>query len=382
MAWRAAGLVEEILIDRRWWRFVPVPITVITLILSRGPYLIAGGAVTTYVIGAVLLAACVGVAVAPARPPWLSTASMVVVSVAGAALTIPLRDSWTLVLPYVVASIAARRCRPRVAVAVVAVAGASTVLAEVAVSGSALPAVAALAILLAVTMAAVARRTRAARLEQVELALAREQAAREEHARAAALAERARIAREVHDVLAHSLSALSLNLQGARLMLAREGASEGAQEQVRRAQRLTAEGLAETRRAVAALRDDPLPAARAIADLVTSARLATGTPTKLTVEGEPRVLPGPTEDALFRTAQEALSNARRHAPGAPVHVLLAYGAGRTELTVTDRPGHRPAGGAPGGYGLTGMRERAELIGGELVTGPTDNGWRVRLVVPS
>ncbi|HEY7813596.1 MAG TPA: histidine kinase, partial [Nakamurella sp.] len=208
------------------------------------------------------------------------------------------------------------------------------------------------------------------------------QAAREEHAKAAALAERARIAREVHDVLAHSLSALSLNLQGARLMLARDGASEQAQEQVRRAQRLAAEGLAEARRAVAALREDPVPAARAIADLVTSARLETGTPTELTVDGTPRDLPGSTEDALYRTTQEALSNARKHAPGAPVQVRLAYGDNRTELTVTDHIGHRAADPMPDGYGLTGMRERAELIGGELHTGPTDSGWQVRLVVPA
>jgi signal transduction histidine kinase len=239
-----------------------------------------------------------------------------------------------------------------------------------------------LAILVAVTMGAIARRSRGERLEQMEVALARAQAAREEHAKAAALAERARIAREVHDVLAHSLSALSLNLQGARLMLAKEGASDQAQEQVRRAQRLAAEGLAEARRAVAALREDPVPAARAIADLVISARMETGTPTELTVEGVPRDLPGPAEDALYRTAQEALSNARKHAAGAPVGVLLAYRDGGTELTITDHQGHRPADPVTAGYGLTGMRERAELIGGELTTGPTDDGWRVRLVVPA
>jgi signal transduction histidine kinase len=242
--------------------------------------------------------------------------------------------------------------------------------------------IASIAVFAALTMGALVRRSRADRLEQVELALAREQAAREEHTRAAALAERARIAREVHDVLAHSLSALSLNLQGALLMLIREGASEDAQEQVRRAQRLAAEGLTEARRAVAALRDDPVPAARAIADLVTSARLESGTPTELTVEGAPRDLPGPVEDTLYRTAQEALSNTRKHAAGAKVEVVLAYRDDSTELTVTDHQGRRPAVRATGGYGLTGMRERAELIGGALATGPTDDGWQVRLVVPT
>jgi signal transduction histidine kinase len=76
-----------------------------------------------------------------------------------------------------------------------------------------------------------------------------------------------------------------------------------------------------------------------------------------------------------------LSNARKHAAGAPVDVSLAYHDGHTELTVVDHQGHRPADPVAAGYGLTGMRERAELIGGELTTGPTDDGWQVRLVVP-
>lgn len=77
-----------------------------------------------------------------------------------------------------------------------------------------------------------------------------------------------------------------------------------------------------------------------------------------------------------------MSNTRKHAEGAPVRVLLAYRDGTTELTVTDCGGHRPTEPSTGGYGLVGMRERAELIGGELRTGPTDDGWQVRLVVPA
>jgi signal transduction histidine kinase len=218
--------------------------------------------------------------------------------------------------------------------------------------------------------------------EQAAALLAQRERLQAEQRRADVLDERTRIAREVHDVLAHSLSALSLNLQGARLMLARENASDEAQDQIQRAQRLAVEGLAEARRAVAALREDPVPAARAIADLVTSSRLESGTPTDFTVDGTPRELPGPAEDALYRTAQEALSNTRKHAAGAPVSVVLAYRDDSTELTVTDHQGHRPAGPPTGGYGLTGMRERAELIGGRLCTGPTDDGWQVRLVVPT
>jgi CheY-like chemotaxis protein len=82
----------------------------------------------------------------------------------------------------------------------------------------------------------------------------------------------------------------------------------------------------------------------------------------------------------LRTAQEALSNARKHTPGAPVTVRLSRLDGRTELEVRDRAGAPPVRG-PGGYGLVGMAERAALAGGELDVGPTEDGWRVRLVLP-
>jgi signal transduction histidine kinase len=379
---RFTRAMEGFFIDRRWWQFLPAPLTVATLVAYRGPYSVVGGYATAYSVGAAVLVASVLLVTLPSRSARWGPSVMVVMCLGGAVLTVAIPQSWTVVLPYLLAAVAARRYQPRVAAMVVLAGAAAIVITQVGEHGNPLLIIASLAILTALTMGAIARRNRADRLDQMELALAREQAAREEHTRAAALAERARIAREVHDVLAHSLSALSLNLQGARLMLAKEGASEQAQEQIARAQRLAAEGLAEARRAVAALRDDPVPAVRAIADLVTSSRLESGTATDLTIEGTPRDLPGPAENALFRTAQEALSNARKHAAGAPVSVLLAYRDGTTELTVTDCGGHRPGEPSTGGYGLIGMRERAELIGGELRTGPTDDGWQVRLVVPA
>jgi signal transduction histidine kinase len=379
---RLVRVLEDYFVERRWWQFLPIPLIIISLALYRGPYRIAGGSVLTYTLAGLALAAGALMLALPRAKSWLGITTMSVMCVCGGLLAITIPRTWTIVLPYVLASVAARRYTLRPAMAMVGAATVTIVVTQLSDRVNWLSITAMVAILVAVTMGALARRTRAERLDQMELALARAQTAREEHAKAAALAERARIAREVHDVLAHSLSALSLNLQGARLMLAKEGASEQAQEQVRRAQRLAAEGLAEARRAVAALREDPVPAARAIADLVTSSRLETGTPTELVVEGVPRDLPGPAEDTLYRTAQEALSNARKHAAGAPVHVLLAYRDGSTELTVTDHQEHRPADAVAAGYGLTGMRERADLIGGELRTGPTDDGWQVRLVVPA
>jgi signal transduction histidine kinase len=379
---RHARAVGDILIDRRWWQFLPAPLVVATMLLYPGPYPVVGGAVTTYAVASIALLASVILIILPQRDTRWGPIVLAVMCLAGGVLASIIPQSWTISFPYLLAGVSARRYRPGIAVWVVAAAIVSVLVSGIGHHGRPLGVLASLAVIAALTMGAIARRSRADRLEQAELALAREQAAREEHTRAAALAERARIAREVHDVLAHSLSALSLNLQGARLMLAKEGASEAAQEQVRRAQRLAAEGLTEARRAVAALRDDPVPAARAIADLVTSSRLATGTPTELTVDGTPRDLPGAAEDALFRTTQEALSNSRKHAPGSPVDVVLAYRDGATELTVTDHQGRRPTAPTTSGYGLTGMRERAELIGGELRTGPTDDGWQVRLVVPA
>ncbi|NUR93697.1 MAG: sensor histidine kinase, partial [Kribbellaceae bacterium] len=211
--------------------------------------------------------------------------------------------------------------------------------------------------------------------------LARKQAAIEEHERAAALAERARIARDVHDVLAHSLAGLSLSLQGARLMLVRDGASPEAIEQVTRAQGLAADGLAEARRAVAALREDAVPDVRALGDLVTAYRLESGAAASFQVDGSERELPAEVMSTLYRTLQESLANIRKHAPGAPVRVELSYGP-PLRLTVEDEQDKRPERAAPGGYGLLGMRERADLVGGSLEAGPTSTGWRVELKVPA
>lgn len=226
------------------------------------------------------------------------------------------------------------------------------------------------------------RRSRLARIEQTELALARAQTATEEHARAAALAERARIARELHDVLAHSLAGLSLNLQGARLMLVRDGASPEAIAQVERAQKLASEGLAEARNAVAALREDAVGVERTVADLLAGYRMDSGARADLKVEGEPRELDAAVGTALVRAVQEALANTRKHAPKSDVDVILSYTSGTVELTVADRQGRRPPEAPTAGYGLRGMSERVALLDGRLDSGPVEDGWRIHLTVPA
>ncbi|MFJ5927301.1 sensor histidine kinase [Kitasatospora sp. NPDC092948] len=210
--------------------------------------------------------------------------------------------------------------------------------------------------------------------------MAQERAAQAARAESAALAERARIAREIHDVLAHSLSAQLVHLEAARLMLDAGAGRAEIRERVVAARRMAQDGLAETRQALSALRGEFAPVAEFVAEL------AAQSGAELTVDGVPRPVPAEAGLAVRRTAQEALTNVRKHAPGGRVAVRLDYLDGTVELTVcnTDAPrGADPMLGESGsGYGLLGMRERAELLGGELLAGPEEGGWRVLLRVPA
>ncbi|MBP2704786.1 hypothetical protein JOL79_13280 [Microbispora sp. RL4-1S] len=208
--------------------------------------------------------------------------------------------------------------------------------------------------------------------------------ARSAEAREAVLAERARIAREIHDILAHSLSAQIVHLEGARLLLRADRAQE-ALDRVDRARDLAKSGLEEARRAVAALRGDVPPLTEALKALAEEFRIATGHDCEVVVDGVERGLSPETALAVFRTAQEAVTNVGRHAPGAPATVRLTFLDGGCELEVGNPAGdspETPAEGSGGGYGLVGMRERAELLGGTLEAGPSGRGFRVRLWVPA
>jgi signal transduction histidine kinase len=211
------------------------------------------------------------------------------------------------------------------------------------------------------------------------------EASRSAQVQAAALAERGRLARDMHDVLAHSLSALALQLEGARLLARDRGTDPEVVAAIERAHHLAADGLDEARAAIGALRGDAMPGPerlRALAD-------GFGDHVTLSVSGEPRELASEARLAIYRTAQEALTNVVRHSAAERVALRLAYEPGGTRLTVEDTgPGVPvPAGpdgvpAHPGGYGITGMRERAELLGGRLDAGPTPDGFRVELWLPA
>ncbi|MEV7891936.1 sensor histidine kinase [Streptomyces sp. NPDC002817] len=207
--------------------------------------------------------------------------------------------------------------------------------------------------------------------------LAQERAARAAEAESAALAERARIAREIHDVLAHSLSAQLVHLEAARLLIEQGADREQILERVVAARGMARGGLAETRQALSALRGDLTPLEDFLTQLV-----GTTDDAEVTITGERRGLPAEASQAVRRVAQEALTNVRKHAPGAQVRLRLDYGEHQVTLGVRDSggsPGELTAAGA--GYGLLGMRERAELLGGSLEAGPDEEGFVVTLKVP-
>ena len=210
--------------------------------------------------------------------------------------------------------------------------------------------------------------------------LVQERAARAAEAESAALAERARIAREIHDVLAHSLSAQLVHLEAARVMLDAGADRAQLRERIVAARRMAQDGLAETKQALSALRGEFVP----VGEFLKTLAEADGATVE--IEGLARPLGAEAGVAVRRTAQEALTNIRKHAPGAPCEIRLAYLEGSVELEVRNGAGTRPDAAeltrSGSGLGLIGMRERAELLGGSLMAGPDGDGFKVLLRVPT
>lgn len=211
------------------------------------------------------------------------------------------------------------------------------------------------------------------------------QRAAESEAREETLAERARISRDIHDVLAHSLSGVSMQLELSEMLLD-NGDETRAREAIGNARSMVREGMTEARRAVTALRAQTLP----LAQTLQAQFWGSG---EVTVVGDSFELSVDAAQTLVRAAQEALTNARRHAPGAPIDVRLEYGDRSVSLQVDNgatptEVAHAAAGtgSAGSGMGLVGMRERAALLGGRVEAGPIlegrlAGGWRIMMTLP-
>ncbi len=217
---------------------------------------------------------------------------------------------------------------------------------------------------------------RAGRQAQMQLETER---AEVERSRAELLAERNHLAREIHDVLAHTLSALSLQLEAFGTVVdADPGTSAAVREQLERTRHLVREGLDEARGAVQALRDDAAPLDEQLAKLCAQHQAG------FSQTGSARPLSPPVTLALHRVAQEALTNVLKHAAGARAAVALDYGVDRVALTVdNDRTSPSTVlAETGGGHGLRGITERIALIGGRVEAGPSSSGWRVAAEVPA
>jgi signal transduction histidine kinase len=234
--------------------------------------------------------------------------------------------------------------------------------------------------------------------EQSAALLAQRDRLESEQRRADLLDERARIAREIHDVLAHSLGALGIQIQAARAVLTDHGDIRRADDILATAQRMAADGLDETRRAVHALRVDTMPLEQELAQVTETHAERFGVPASFVTGGVPEPLPPEVTVTLLRIAQESLINAAKHATGQSVAVRLDYADPEIRLTIRNDlpPGTAPADSARrdsetsaqagvetvnGGYGLTGMQERLRLLDGTLEAGRRDDTWIVTAELP-
>ncbi|MBO3679452.1 sensor histidine kinase [Streptomyces sp. NEAU-YJ-81] len=239
----------------------------------------------------------------------------------------------------------------------------------------------------AVVVGAALRGRRVARRRLVE----QEELTAEERARRTLLEERNRIARELHDVVAHHMSVISIQAQVAPHLA--ENPSDDLKENLAGIRQNAVEALAELRRVLGVLRSEdaladgarhaPQPTLDRLDELVGTVR-GTGITILTDVTGERRPLPPGVELSAFRIVQEALSNVMRHAPGAEARVELGYQRRGLTVRIVNTTPDRPAPPSPGaGHGLLGMRERAAMLGGELTTGPTpDGGYEVTAVLPT
>jgi signal transduction histidine kinase len=340
-------------------------------IMAVGPMLALAATAPVALLRTLPVAAAVLIAAACVLGPLLGYQTPVAGVVAlGIALYVLARRGWTRTAALLVLPFAVYAATPRAALA----------------PGGRTLAIIMLAVASLAVVAGVGQRARAeaARHEQSDRAIADTLM---EHV---ARGERARIARELHDVVAHHISMIAVQSDAARLTTPGMPA-EGAR-------RLVAIGetartaLTEMRRLLGVLREDagtevtrrPQPGLQQLNELLDEARDLSEGSTRLIVSGTVVPLDPGIELVAYRIVQEALTNVRRHAPGAAVDVELRYGPETLNLRVRDNgPGPSPDSGATDGHGLTGMRERAATVGGRLTAGPAPTGgFLVEAVLPT
>lgn len=344
-------------------------------------------AVTLVLLGCLLPPAAVASGVWPVTAPAPCITFCLLISAFGLALGV-IQPGTMSVLPPSVAMLTAFLTLPRRQALVVGgiVTGGLVAAGVAGMDGGVVTWLSQLTFCAVLALMAISMRQSGRNEERAQLLLAQLEDAREAEAEAAALAERTRIAQDLHDVLAQTLSGLAVQVQAARRMARRDQAGAELRELLDRAGGLVKEGLGDARRAVGALRGRQTPSLDRLAELVERYRVDLELDVTLSVVGPRRALPPDADLALYRGAQEALTNAARYARGARTTVTLTYESKSTVLTVEDR--HTEPGPAPSplvvgsGLGLTGMRERLGEAGGSSDAGPTQDGWTVRMEVPA
>ena len=233
--------------------------------------------------------------------------------------------------------------------------------------------------------------TRRAYTAELLVRAARLRAERDERARTAVIEERGRIARELHDIAAHDLSAMVVQAGAADRLVDRD--PDAARATLRDLRAQGRDTLSQLRRLVGVMREAdtdglaPQPSLLRLDELVGGLRAA-GAAVEVVTTGPARALPAEVDLAAYRVVQEALVNARQHAPGAAVRVEVGYGDDGVRVAVRNEP---PPGGGDGpaarvegaGHGVLGMRERVRLVGGTLRVGSrADGGWEVEAHLPA
>jgi signal transduction histidine kinase len=214
----------------------------------------------------------------------------------------------------------------------------------------------------------------------------RERDARQAHAGQAASEERRRIAREIHDVVAHSLSITLLNLTVARHALQHDRDTDDAIEALEDAERVGRQAMSDIRLTVGLLGTGPSdptsePGIEDIADLVEDFRRA-GMAIRYDLDGAPHLVSAATGLGLYRIAQESLANVAKHAPGARADVRVGVTSVLATVRVANTTSSHPVTVSNSGSGVRGMRQRAQLLGGSIRVGPAPPGWLVHAEVPT